>query len=165
MIPTWLPLSPADADAVRRLADQAHPSLPERAAVFADRIHLFPGGCRRLLLHGELAGYAIAHPWLFEQPPPLDTVFGILPTPADCLHIHDIVVAPALRGHGLAGEFLDAMATVASRHRLPRLTLVSVNDTHPLWSRFGFAIREAPALATKLAGYGSTARYMVRELR
>lgn len=159
--PLWFPLTPADLAAVRALADLAHPALPEREAVFAEKLRLFPPGCRRLEYDGRLIGYGIAHPWLADEPPPLDTLLGALPAAADCLHLHDAVVAPEARGHGLAARYVAEMHTIARAHGLHALTLVSVYGTHPLWARCGFRIR-TPALApAKLAAYGATACAMI----
>ena len=160
----WQPLAPADAAAVRALADTAHPGLPERTEVFAERIRLFPTGCLQLVHAGTLTAYGIAHPWRLDSPPPLDTLLGALPREADCLHLHDVVVAPALRGRGASAAYFAAMETVARDHHLDWLALVSVYGTNQLWSRFGFVERTSPALAAKLAAYGPTARYLVRPL-
>ena len=160
----WQPLAPADAAAVRALADTAHPGLPERTEVFAERIRLFPAGCRKLVHAGALAAYGIAHPWRLDSPPPLDTLVGALPRDADCLHLHDVVVAPVLRGQGASAAYFAAMEAVARAQQLGTLALVSVYGTNQLWSRFGFVERPSPALATKLAAYGPTARYLVRPL-
>ncbi len=162
--PTWQPLRPADASAVRALADTAHPGLPERTEVFAERITLFPAGCRQIVQAGALAAYGIAHPWRLGSPPPLDTLLGALPRDADCLHLHDVVGASALRGRGASAAYFAAMEAVAREHRLGSLALVSVYGTHRLWSRLGFVERTSPALAAKLAAYGPTAHYLVRPL-
>lgn len=114
--------------------------------------------------HGALAGYGIAHPWRLDSPPPLDTLRIALPTDADCLHLHDAVVAPLLRGGGASATYVEAMLAVARSNHLGSLTLVSVYGTHRLWNRFGFLERTSPALAAKLAAYGPTARYLVRTL-
>ena len=162
--PSWQPLLPADADAVHALADTAHPGLPERTEIFAERIRLFPGGCLKLAHAGALAAYGIAHPWHLGSPPPLDTLIGALPADADCLHLHDVVVAAALRGHGASTAYFAAMETVARSLHLGALSLVAVYGSDRLWSRFGYGPHTTPALAAKLAAYGPTARYLVRPL-
>ncbi|HLP03696.1 MAG TPA: GNAT family N-acetyltransferase [Opitutaceae bacterium] len=162
--PAWLPLLVTDAPAVRALADIAHPGLPERIEVFAERIRLFPSGCLKLVHVGALAAYGIAHPWQLDAPPPIDALLGALPENASCLHLHDVVVAPELRGAGASAAYIDAMVAVARAHRLSALALVSVYGTNRHWSRFGFVERSSSALAAKLASYGATARYLVREL-
>ncbi|MFT3831253.1 MAG: hypothetical protein QM691_16265 [Opitutaceae bacterium] len=162
--PAWISLLVSDVPAVRTLADIAHAGLPERAEVFAERIRLFPEGCRKLMYDGALAAYGIAHPWRLGDPPPLDTLLGTLPPTADCLHLHDVVVAPELRGTSVSAQYIEAMITVTRARRLPALTMVSVYGTSRLWSRFGFVESNASALAAKLAGYGASARYLVRTL-
>lgn len=163
-VPPWQALEPADAAAVRALADVVHPGLPERTEVFAERIHLFPDGCCKLMGQGTLLGYGIAHPWHLDAPPALDTLLGALPGDADCLHLHDLVMDPRMRGRGAPALYLARMETVARAHGLPALAMVSVYGTNRLWSRFGFVERDAPGLAVKLAAYGATARYLVRRL-
>ncbi|HLP09042.1 MAG TPA: GNAT family N-acetyltransferase [Opitutaceae bacterium] len=160
----WLPLTPADAPAVRALADTAHPGLPERTEVFAERIRLFPEGCRKLVHDDALAAYGIAHPWQLDAPPPIDALLGALPENASCLHLHDVVVAPALRGAGASAAYIEAMVAVARALRFPALAMVSVYGTNRHWSRFGFVERSTPTLPAKLSGYGASARYLVRVL-
>lgn len=160
----WEPLLPNDANAVYSLAETVHTELPERIEVFADRIQLFQEGCRKISYSGRLAGYGIAHPWILDAPPPLDTVLGTLPEHPDCLHLHDAVVMPELRGHGAGPAYIEEMAAVAHAHGITILTLVSVYGTSRLWTRCGFTLRTTPALAVKLSAYGPTACYMVRSL-
>lgn len=156
----WQPLSAADAAAVLALAELAHPGLPERIDVFTERIRLFPAGCLKLVHDSRLVAYGIAHPWRLGTAPKLDTLLGALPHEANCLHLHDVVVAPEARGRGAAAAYFAAMDTVARAHRLPALALVSVYGTNHLWARSGFVERGGP----DLGGYGPTARYMVRTL-
>ena len=162
--PTWESLLPSDANAVYSLARAVHAELQERIDVFADRIQRFPEGCRKIVYSGRLAGYGIAHPWVLDSPPPLDAILGGIPQSPDCLHIHDAVVMPELRGHGAGPAYLEEMAAVAQAHGITMLTLVSVYGTNRLWTRCGFTIRNTPALNVKLAAYGPTACYMVRSL-
>ncbi len=42
------------------------------------------------------------------------------------------------------------------------IALVAVNDAVDFWRGHGFEVRETPEMATKLASYGSDARYMAR---
>ena len=160
----WEPLHLCDANAVYSLAGSVHTELPERIEVFADRILLFQEGCRKIVRSGRLAGYGIAHPGVLDSPPPLDSILGAIPECPDCLHLHDAVVMPELRGHGAGPAYLEEMAAVAQAHGITMLTLVSVYGTNRLWTRCGFTIRNTPALAVKLAAYGPTACYMVRSL-
>ncbi len=150
----WRPMVSADIASVVRIGDVVHADVPERAAVFAERLALFPGGC--WMTQG---GYAIAHPTKLGEPPALDTLLRALPADADTLHVHDVALLPAMQGRGLGGSALRAMTAVAGRNGYVWLSLVAVHGTPPYWARFGF--HEAPA-STALLSYGREARYMVR---
>ena len=150
----WRPMTPADLPAVARIGGFVHTDFPERPAVFAERLVLFPDGC--LMTEG---GYAIAHPTRLGAPPALDALLGALPSDADTLHVHDIALLPAMQGRGLGGAALRALIAVAGRRNVTWASLVAVHGTPPYWARFGF--RTAPASAA-LASYGAEARYMVR---
>jgi GNAT superfamily N-acetyltransferase len=160
--PVWEALHPTEVAAVYLIAQRVHLELPERIEVFAERIRLFPEGCRKIVHAGRIAGYGLAHPWMFDAPPSLDAFLGKLPIQPDCLHLHDAVVLPGLRGHGAGSAYIEEMAAVARAHDFARLTLVSVYGTNRLWARCGFTVRHAPALTAKLAVYGPSAHYMVR---
>ena len=147
-------MTPADLAAVDRIGEVVHPDFPERPAVFAERLALFPDGC--WVTEG---GYAIAHPVRLGEPPALDALLGALSDGADTLHIHDVALLPAMQGRGLGGALLRALVSVAARHRLAWLSLVAVHGTAPYWARSSF--RDAPASAA-VASYGAEARYMVR---
>ncbi|MEF2552342.1 GNAT family N-acetyltransferase [Aurantimonas sp. A2-1-M11] len=158
----WRAMKPGDLRAAIDLADRVHPGLPEEEAVFADRLRLFPAGC--LVLEdaaGGVAGYAIAHPWTEGAPPKLDTVLGTLPQPADRFFIHDVVVAPEMRGQGLAAPAVERLLEEADT-TYASAALVSVYGTVPFWTRFGFV--EAPDALPDgaLAAYGRDARFMIR---
>jgi hypothetical protein len=42
----WRAMAAADLPAVNALAERIHPSFPEDAAIFAERLRLYPDGCR-----------------------------------------------------------------------------------------------------------------------
>ncbi|MBB4002807.1 GNAT family N-acetyltransferase [Aurantimonas endophytica] len=157
----WRSMTSADLPGVAALADRIHPSLPEDVAVFADRLHLFPQGC--LVLddgEGGCLGYAVGHPWTQGPPPKLDIGLGSLPQPADCFYLHDVVVAPEARGHGLAEPAVERLLELAAGYRCA--ALVSVYGTAPFWSRFGFVESAGRLPPGALASYGADARYMMR---
>jgi len=52
--PIWRPMTPADLPALLAIADIVHPSYPEDAAVFEERLALFPAGCLVLESHPHL---------------------------------------------------------------------------------------------------------------
>ena len=158
----WRAMTEADLPAVQALADAAHPGLPERPEVLADKLRHFPGGCLVLAAGDAVAGYAFAHPWRQGSLPKLDAPIGALPPHADCLYVHDVVVAPAARGQGAAGTCIARLASLARTTGLPALTLVSVYDTWPMWQRHGFRVVDRPEMDAVLADYGPSARYMWR---
>lgn len=155
---SWEPLTAPDIAAVAAMAGLAHPALPERAEVFAEKAALFPAGCRKLLLGGSAAGYGIAHPWTLNSIPPLDGFLGALPERPECVYIHDVVVLPPARGLGAAGLYVGYLAGLAAGMKIPALALTAVYGSGALWSRFGF--RGAPAPAG-LGAYGPGAEYMI----
>lgn len=160
----WAALTPDDLDEVGRLAAALHPGLPERASVFAEKIGLFPDGCRKLLADGRLVGYAIAHPWRLNDIPALDSFLGVLPPMPNCLYVHDVAIDPVARGQGAAGGFIAHLRTLATKLSLTKLACVSVYGTDVMWSRHGFRTQANDALAGKLAGYGDSAKYMVADV-
>jgi GNAT superfamily N-acetyltransferase len=162
--PAWRQATAADLPIIDEIGNGIHLSLPERPEVFAEKLRLFRPGCRVLFLSGEVVGYGMSHPWRLNSIPPLDTFLETLPTDPDCIFIHDVVVLPRARGHSAAERFVEIVAAVARERGIPALALVSVYNTHPLWMKCGFEVREREDLAQKLESYGETARYMVRSL-
>lgn len=160
----WQPLQATDMDAVVDIAGRVHPALPERPAVLAEKLRLFPAGCRKLVADEVTCGYALAHPWLLAAPPALDAFLVSLPADADCLFIHDVAVLPEARGSGAAAAYMTAAEAVARAHALPAIALIAAYGTARLWRRFGFRAPAAAPPAAELAAYGAQARYLVRHL-
>ncbi len=163
--PCWRQATETDLATIDLIGNGIHLSLPERPEVFAEKLKLFPAGCRVLIYAGEIVGYGMSHPWRLNSIPPLDSFLEALPSNPDCIFIHDVVVLPHARGHHAAEQFVEIVASVARERAIPALALVSVYNTHPLWIKCGFEIVEGPELSKKLESYGETARYMVRRLR
>ena len=157
--PAWREMREEDLDGVVALSRIVHPELPERIDVFADRLAIFPQGCQVLAGTG-IEGYAVSHPARLFDPPLLGTTLGALPEDADGYYIHDVVVAPVLRGAGHAriGVYHALDAGAAFRET----ALISVYDTAAFWKRFGFSDRTRDLPPDKLGLYGTDARYMVR---
>lgn len=162
--PHWRPAHPSDLPAIGAIAARIHPDLPESPEVFAEKMQLYPDGCRVLVAGGEIAGYGLAHPWKQHQIPPLDGFLERLPEDADCLYVHDIAVLPDRRG-GVARAYMTAIAALARASHIATLALVSVYTTRPLWERLGFRpVAADAALRAKLVSYGEGATYMLRDL-
>lgn len=151
----WRRLRAADLPALGALADIVHPTLPEDAAVFAERLALFPEGCFALDGPHGLAGYLLSHPWRLGAPPKLDTMLGAIPPESDTFYLHDLALHPAARGQGATTPIL---ARLLSDPRWPTQSLVAVSGSAPFWRRHGFAGEPG----TGLADYGQGAEYMVR---
>ncbi|WP_349290972.1 GNAT family N-acetyltransferase [Rhodoplanes serenus] len=167
--PAWRPMTATDLDAVLATAAVVHPDLPESAAVFAERLRLWPAGCFVLDAGGDMTsvpaviGYVVSHPWRSGAAPALDCLLGRLPDDAATHYLHDLALLPAARGSGAGGRIVTTLAAHARATGFSTLSLVSVGDSAGFWTRQGFAPVDDPALADKLASYGA-ARYMVRRL-
>ncbi|QDP26992.1 GNAT family N-acetyltransferase [Bradyrhizobium cosmicum] len=162
--PHWRPARTTDLPAISAIATRIHPDLPERPDVFAEKMRLYPDGCRVLVADDAIAGYGLAHPWRQHRIPPLDGFLERLPDDADCLYVHDVAVLPDFRG-GVARDYVSTIETLARASHITALALVSVYATRPLWERLGFRPVMADAeLHAKLASYGDSATYMLRDL-
>ncbi|WP_441239337.1 GNAT family N-acetyltransferase [Bradyrhizobium sp. 930_D9_N1_4] len=160
----WRPARTPDLVAINAIAARIHPDLSERPAVFAEKMRLYPDGCRVLVVNDAIAGYGLAHPWKQHQIPPLDGFLQTLPEDADCLYVHDVAVLPDFRG-GMARDYVDAIEALARASGIVTLALVSVYATRPLWQGLGFRpVTEDAELRAKLVSYGDNATYMLREL-
>jgi hypothetical protein len=160
----WRSMRFDDLAPVHALADRIHRDHPEAITVFAERLSLFPRGCRVLARDGEICGYAISHPWHLDSAPKLDSLIWALPADPDCLYLHDIVIDPSQRRSGQFHAALAELVRLAEDLELDRIALVSVNRTTSLWAHHGFAATLGGRLEPQLASYGKDAVYMVRQL-
>ena len=162
--PHWRRAHATDLAAICAIAARIHPDLPESSDVLAEKMRLYPDGCRVLAAGNAIAGYGLAHPWMQQQIPPLDGFLGQLPDAADCIYVHDVAVLPEARG-GVARSYIVEIGQLAQSSGLATLALVSVYDTSALWERLGFQpVTPDAALRAKLASYGAHATYMLRKL-
>lgn len=162
--PGWRCAHATDIEAISAIAARIHPDLPERPAVLAEKMRLYPDGCRVLVAGDGIAGYGLAHPWMQRQIPPLDGFLERLPDEADCLCVHDVAVLPDARG-GVARAYVAEIEQLARSSGITTLTLVSVYGTRAMWERLGFhPVTPDAAMRAKLASYGADAIYMLREL-
>jgi hypothetical protein len=157
---SWRPMAAADLETVSRIAGEVHTLLPERPDVLAEKFRLFPRGCFIFESHKAMLGYAIAHPWMLRDIPPLDGFLNELPKTPECLYLHDAALLPEGRGHSASPRLIEELRRVAASIDLHWLALVSVYRTYLLWGRFGFSSVQDPALSDKLSTYGPTAQYM-----
>ncbi|WP_322516683.1 GNAT family N-acetyltransferase [Rhodopseudomonas palustris] len=159
----WRQMTAADLAAVNAIAAQVHVAFPEDAAIFAERLALYPTGCYVLDRERDgIGGYVVSHPWRIAEPPALDTLLGSLPSPASTYYIHDVALLPHGRGNGAGAALVALLLRHAVAVGLDTISLVAVNGSVPFWRSQRFEVMENHALARKLASYGVDARYMVR---
>ncbi|MET4275107.1 ribosomal protein S18 acetylase RimI-like enzyme [Bradyrhizobium sp. F1.2.2] len=162
--PHWRLARASDLPAISKIAARIHPDLPESPEVFAEKMRLYPDGCRVLVADDGIVGYGLAHPWMQHRIPPLDGFLEQLPGDADCLYLHDAAVLPDFRG-GVARDYVAVIEALARASGIATLALVSVYATQPLWQGLGFRpVNADPELRAKLASYGNSATYMRRDL-
>ncbi|WP_029006897.1 GNAT family N-acetyltransferase [Azospirillum halopraeferens] len=160
----WRAMGNGDIAAVLDVAEVVHSDYPERPEVFAERLQLFPAGCRVAVAgDGTICGYAVLHPGVLGKPPALDSLLGALPADADCLYLHDVALLPQTRGLGLGEAALRDAAELARCCGLEWLALTSTPPARGYWERAGFApfAGADAALAAKLASYGDGMAYLV----
>ncbi len=157
-------MTSTDLPLAEEIAEQVHPAHPEDPKVFAERLRLFGQGCLILELTGQPVGYAIAHPWVLDRPPKLNTLLQHLPGEPDTLFIHDLALLSGARGRGHAAEAVRLMVRKAVLSRLPTLSLVAVGTSPAFWRCQGFVPLPDEAIQNSLGSYGLGARYMVRRL-
>lgn len=161
----WRAMTAADLPAVSVIAAAVHEDYPEDDAVFAERLALFPAGCRIALRDGAAVGYAVTHPGVVGAPPPLNSLLGALPARPDCYYIHDVALTPAARGLGLGRALTDLAEALARQLGLPLLALAATPLAAAYWLSLGFAEGAGgERAAAALAAYGGGMRYLVRSV-
>lgn len=138
----WRPMHGDDIPAVSAISDEVHGAFTEPAAVYVERLALYPAGCFVLQQGHRIAGYLIAHPWRGEVSPPLGQPLGMLPAQADTLYLHDIALLPEARGSGAGRAALALVAGDAIRQGLPDISLTAVQGADRYWASLGFAYDE-----------------------
>ncbi len=160
----WRPMKVADVDGMLALAEVLYPDHPEERDVILGRLSLYPAGCKVSEREGEIVGYAISHPWVSGQPPSLNAKLIGLPPKSDIYYLHDIAIAPAAQGKGVANAVVVELLAHARSAGFRNAELVAVNGSAPFWSRHGFHRQPPSAMARKLTTYGEGAVYMKRPL-
>ncbi|WP_240700171.1 GNAT family N-acetyltransferase [Sphingomonas gei] len=129
----------ADLASVSAISDAVHGRFTEPVAVYAERLALYPSGCRVLEHDDAVAGYLIAHPWHRDVPPKLGAMLGAIPPDADAYYLHDIALLPAARGTGAGNEALDLVTAQARALGLSDIALMAVGGADRYWAAQGFA--------------------------
>lgn len=152
-----------DLSTVGAMAARVHPAYPEGDAVFAERLRLYPQGCRILEAGGRIADDAISHPWVSGPPPRLNSLLGGLPARPTTLLLHDVALPPAARGAGAACRLLDDPVGLARAAGLSGLCSVAVNGSAAFRARRGFRAVQNPASERELRGYDPAALLVRRD--
>ncbi|MCG4257939.1 GNAT family N-acetyltransferase [Acetobacter senegalensis] len=159
----WCPMMPADLAATVALAATVHTDYPEDNEIFTERLALVPQGCWVLSGSEGVMGYMLSHPWRGSISPPLNTLLGSLPVPADRWYIHDLVLAESARGQGAAQKAIALAEDAARRLGVPLLSLTSTRHAQTFWRKQGFtpeAVSEAERAV--LASYDAEASLLSR---
>lgn len=160
----WRAMTPVDLDRVAQIATIGFPDHFEGRDCFENRLALHPAGCFVLDDGAGLQGYLVAYPWRVDAAPALNTLIETIPVEASMLYLHDLALAPEVRGQGWSKPAMRAVVDLARAGGWPTIALVAVNNAVALWRGHGFSVRETPEMTEKLAGYGPDARYMTRTL-
>ena len=158
-------MRPGDIPAAHALSRRVHADHPEREAVLAEKLALFPAGCFALDADESVSGYAFSHPWTDGVLPNVDALLGALPTAPSRYFIHDVTVGPDARRKGHAAAIVPVLLDTARTCGLRRVGLVAVNGAEVFWLRFGFAeVADEAIQAAAHEKYGSRAVAMTRSL-
>lgn len=142
--PQWRPMRDSDLDTVVVIADAVHgPAYSEDRPAFAERLALYPDGCRILEQDGTTLGYLISHPWRSATPPALNEVLGSIPADADNFYLHDIALLPETRGSGAGAAAVAHVVACAKAEALGEIGLIAVAGADSYWERQGF-VRLSP---------------------
>lgn len=165
------PMAAADLPEVLAVQAQCYrPELIESADALTSRLALAPTLCW-VAAHADasqrLAAYLLTHPWPRETLPPLDGVLQHDGAADQTLtwFIHDMAVAPAGQGQGLAKRLYAKARQRAMQGGLRCSRLIAVQSAARWWQQLGYApVALVGDAATKLSRYGKGAVVMGREI-
>lgn len=141
----WRAMREADLPAVVAIADAVHGEFTEPLAVYAERLALYPDGCRVFERDGAVVGLLVTHPWHDGAVPKIGAMLGALPDPADSYYLHDIALLPAARGSGAGAQAVAFVVDQAARAGCRDIRLVAVHGADSYWATQGFAYVDADA--------------------
>ena len=138
------------------------PALLESAEVLASKISAVPEGWASLAATDgdSLCGYALGYPWRSDRQPGWNRPLA-LQHDCDVLYLHDVAVATAYAGQGIAAEMARHLMQQAQQFGLSRAILVAVEGAQGYWSRLGFVATQA---GRPDPAFGNDAVLMQREL-
>lgn len=159
----------ADLPAVLAVQAQCYgETLLESPEALASRLALSPDTCWVAALRDQqLAAYLFTHAWPETSLPPWNGRLARDWSDTEPLtwFIHDMAVAPAGRGAGLASRLYGAACDEAIKAGLRTSRLIAVQSADVYWRRLGYAPEAAEIHANKLATYGNDAVLMGCRLR
>ena len=141
----WRAMRADDLDAVTASADAVHGVFTEPKAVYAERLALYPDGCRVFERDGAVVGLLVTHPWHRGAVPKLGAPLGALPPAPDVYYFHDIALLPAARGAGAGAEATAFVRQQAVRAGCREVALVAVSGADSYWCAQGFDYAEPDA--------------------
>lgn len=128
-------MTPADREAVDRLADAAYGAGFEDADAFAAKV---AAGIAFVAVDGALVvGYGVALPWRGDLPglqsrptrPPADPAY---------LYVHDVCVAATHRHLGIGPAIMGTLERAAADLGLTTMRCVAVHGAEVVWRRIGW---------------------------
>lgn len=138
----WRAMNADDLDTVVAISDAVHGVFTEPKAVFAERLALYPAGCRVYERGGEVAGFLVTHPWHRGAVPKLGALLGALPPTPEVYYLHDIALLPAARGTGAGVEATAFVRRQAVDAGCRDIALVAVAGADSYWRAQGFDYAE-----------------------
>jgi ornithine decarboxylase len=153
----------ADWDGIVELEAEAYAALglSEGRDALISKTHVSPDTCFVLDLDQQIAGYVLAIPYPPQSFPDLSHPETSSHHSAN-LHLHDIVIAEAFRGRGLAKRMLRHLMQRAQDLLFEQISLVAVGESHAFWAAQGFV---AHPEARVPQSYGPHAVYMSTRVR
>jgi GNAT superfamily N-acetyltransferase len=161
-------MSPEDLPQVLALQHLCYqPEFHEPLDAFESKLQAAPDTC--WVISNEPASvlaYLVSLPVAGENYPLLHARQWEAAAQADELYLHDMAISPALRGRGGSHKLLQRAIAQAQGLRLPRLSLIAVQNSASFWMRQGFSARQPTSsqVAHKLASFGSDAMLMSHTL-
>lgn len=134
----WRAMRVDDLPAVVSIADAVHGEFTEPQAVYAERLALYPKGCRVFEVDGAVVGLLVTHPWYEGAVPKIGARLGALPEAADIYYFHDIALLPAARGTGAGAAATAFVLAQAKAVGCREVRLVAVNGADSYWAAQGF---------------------------
>jgi len=151
-----------DLDAVLAVQAACYPPVMQEAReVVLARMRAAGGTSLVAVVGGVVQGYVFAYRSVLGAVTPLGAEFAVAAA-GDTLYIHDLSVAPAAAGCGLARGLVERLRALACAQGLAHCALVSVQDSLAFWERMGFraAVCEGDEARLALASYPPVAVYM-----